>query len=98
MKVIRSLDLSRGDLSPGDLPPGDAAAPAPGPVVPPGSVVTIGNFDGVHVGHQEILRRAVARAKQDGLIPAVLTFDPHPARVLAPERAPRLITTTAQRL
>ncbi len=62
------------------------------------SVVTIGNFDGVHVGHREILRRVVSLARQRGLTPAVLTFYPHPARVLAPERAPKLIATIAQRL
>jgi len=62
------------------------------------SAVTIGNFDGVHVGHREIMRRLVAIARERGLTPAVLTFDPHPARVLAPDRAPKLITTVDQRL
>lgn len=62
------------------------------------SVVTIGNFDGVHAGHREILRRVVTIARERGLTPVVLTFDPHPARVLAPEKAPPLITTIGQRL
>jgi riboflavin kinase/FMN adenylyltransferase len=62
------------------------------------SVVTIGNFDGVHIGHREIMRRVVAIAREQGLTSTVLTFDPHPARVLAPNRAPKLITTVAQRL
>ena len=68
------------------------------------SVVTIGNFDGVHVGHREIMRRLVAIAKEQAiakerrLTSTVLTFDPHPARVLAPDRAPKLITTVPQRL
>jgi len=62
------------------------------------SVLAIGNFDGVHAGHRVILRRAAAIARERSLTPAVLTFDPHPARVLAPERAPRLISTIAQRL
>jgi len=62
------------------------------------AAVTIGNFDGVHVGHREILRQLVRIAKDKSLVPAVLTFDPHPARVLAPDRAPRLIETVAQRL
>lgn len=62
------------------------------------SVVTIGNFDGVHIGHREILRRACAIGRERGLAPTVLTFDPHPARVLAPDRAPKLIMTIAQRL
>jgi riboflavin kinase/FMN adenylyltransferase len=62
------------------------------------SVLAIGNFDGVHAGHRVILRRVAAIARERGLTPAVLTFDPHPARVLAPERAPKLISTIAQRL
>jgi len=62
------------------------------------SVVTIGNFDGVHLGHREIMRRVAALARERGLTPTVLTFDPHPARVLAPERAPKLINTIPQRL
>ncbi len=73
-----------------------SAAEIPGDFGP--SVVTIGNFDGVHVGHREIMRRVVALARDRALIPTVLTFDPHPARVLAPERAPKLIATVSQRL
>ncbi len=62
------------------------------------SVVAIGNFDGLHVGHREILRRVVALARERGCVPTVLTFHPHPARLLAPERAPKLIATLDQRL
>ena len=62
------------------------------------SIVTIGNFDGVHVGHRQIMRRVVALARERGCVPTVLTFDPHPARVLAPERAPKLLMTMDQRL
>jgi riboflavin kinase/FMN adenylyltransferase len=62
------------------------------------SVVTIGNFDGVHIGHRLIMRRMVAIAREQGLTPTVLTFDPHPAQVLAPDRAPKLIMTIKQRL
>ncbi len=63
-----------------------------------GTVVTIGNFDGVHLGHQAILRQVVFRAHELGLTPAVLTFDPHPARVLSPAKAPLLINTVRQKL
>lgn len=62
------------------------------------SVVTIGNFDGVHVGHRQILRRVAALARERRCTPTVLTFDPHPARILAPDRAPKLLMTFDQRL
>lgn len=63
-----------------------------------GTVVTIGNFDGVHLGHQKILHGVVERARRDHLSSAVLTFYPHPARVLRPEAAPGLLMTLDQRL
>jgi len=69
-------------------------APTPGR----STAVTIGNFDGVHRGHQAILKHLVDRASELDAAPTVLTFDPHPAKVLAPERAPKLIQTTAQKL
>lgn len=47
--------------------------------------VTIGNFDGVHLGHQELLRRTVARAKATGTAPVALTFSPHPVRFFSPK-------------
>src|ERR1700734_759489 len=59
--------------------------------------MTIGNFDGVHCGHREILRRVMATAREEGWKSAVLTFDPHPGKVLAPERAPHLLTTVEER-
>src|ERR1700735_5060775 len=62
------------------------------------TVVTIGNFDGVHLGHQKILNGVVERARANGLESAVLTFYPHPASVLRPEAAPTLIMTLEQRL
>lgn len=61
------------------------------------SALTIGNFDGVHAGHREILRRVVELARERGWKPSVLTFDPHPVRIVAPERAPRLLTTPEER-
>ena len=60
--------------------------------------MAVGNFDGVHVGHQEILARAVAEARRRGVEAVVLTFDPHPAKVLAPERAPPLIQAQEDKL
>jgi len=56
-----------------------------------GSVVTMGNFDGIHFGHQALIRSTVEEAKQLGYDSIVLTFEPHPLKVLAPDRAPRLI-------
>lgn len=69
------------------------AAPASGPCL-----VTLGTFDGVHAGHRELLRIAAARAKATGLRAAVVTFDPHPAVVVAPQRKPKLLMTLEQRL
>ena len=62
------------------------------------SALTMGNFDGVHAGHRVLLARAVEIGKVHDWNPAVLTFDPHPTRVVAPARAPRLLTTIDQRL
>ncbi len=62
------------------------------------TVVTIGNFDGVHLGHQKILNGVVERARANDLESAVLTFYPHPARVLRPDAAPTLLMTLEQRL
>lgn len=61
------------------------------------SALTIGNFDGVHCGHRAILRRVIEVAAERGWKPSVLTFDPHPAKIVAPARAPRLLTTLSQR-
>ena len=55
--------------------------------------LTIGNFDGVHFGHRRILRRLKSLADARGWKPSVLTFDPHPTRVVAPERTPPLLTS-----
>ena len=65
--------------------------------LPRGGVVTIGNFDGVHLGHQGMLRRVVERARALDAPSVVLTFDPHPTKVLHPQRAPKLIQTLRQR-
>jgi riboflavin kinase/FMN adenylyltransferase len=63
-----------------------------------GSVVTIGNFDGVHRGHAELFRQVTLASAQRGLPSVVVTFEPHPLAVLAPETAPPLITTFAQKI
>ena len=58
-----------------------------------GSVVTLGNFDGIHLGHRALIDGAVTDSKKFGVPSVVLTFEPHPLKVLAPERAPKLILT-----
>ena len=68
-------------------------APASGPFV-----VTLGTFDGVHAGHRQLLRVASGRAKALGHRAAVVTFDPHPTLVVAPQRKPKLLMTLEQRL
>lgn len=61
------------------------------------SALTIGNFDGVHAGHRRILRRVKEVALERGLKASALTFHPHPSKVVAPARAPRLMTTPDER-
>src|SRR5207245_2047308 len=62
------------------------------------SVLAIGNFDGIHLGHQAILRAAVALAHALQAVPTALTFDPSPRKVLRPESAPLRLSTIAQRM
>src|SRR6185312_2449664 len=62
------------------------------------STVSIGNFDGVHCGHQHVLAQVVERARQSGAKSMAVTFEPHPVRVLRPQRAPLLITPLDQKL
>ncbi|MGH9556550.1 MAG: bifunctional riboflavin kinase/FMN adenylyltransferase, partial [Terriglobales bacterium] len=57
-----------------------------------GSVLSVGNFDGVHRAHQHVLKKVVARAKERGLRSVAVTFEPHPVRILRPDVAPRLLT------
>lgn len=63
-----------------------------------GTVVTLGNFDGVHRGHRAVLTEVLSRAAAEGLMSVAVTFDPHPVAVLYPERAPDLITSLDHRL
>lgn len=65
----------------------------PGPLY-----LAIGVFDGVHLGHQAVLRRALDDARHAGGTAVAVTFDPHPLRILRPEHAPRLLTSTAHKL
>ena len=61
------------------------------------SALTIGNFDGVHYGHRRILRRLRELASEHDWKPSVLTFDPHPTRIVAPDRTPPLLTSPETR-
>src|SRR4029077_12859343 len=63
-----------------------------------GSTLAIGNFDGIHLGHQAILRAAIAHARQTKAVATALTFDPLPQKVLRPESAPLRVSTIEQRL
>lgn len=65
---------------------------------PRGAVLTIGNFDGVHLGHQAILKHVVERADRLGAVGAAMTLDPHPIKLLRPRMAPKLLSTLDQRL
>ncbi len=62
-----------------------------------GTCITIGNFDGVHVGHQTLIRRMIEKAAQQKLMPTVVTFWPHPLTVLAGSRAPALLISQEER-
>jgi len=61
-------------------------------------ILTLGTFDGVHAGHRRVLELASSRARARGVPAVVVTFDPHPAVVVAPERKPKLLMTLPQRL
>jgi riboflavin kinase / FMN adenylyltransferase len=67
-----------------------------GPRVP--SVVTIGNFDGVHLAHQRLLHRVVEIARPLGAVATAITFEPHPIKILAPEHAPKVLTPLPRKI
>ncbi len=62
------------------------------------TVVTVGNYDGVHLGHQHVVRRATQVARARGVESVVVTFDPHPFAVLRPEHAPLTLTSLDERI
>ncbi len=62
------------------------------------TVVTVGNFDGVHLAHQTLLRRVVEEARPQGATATAITFEPHPIKVLAPDHAPKLLTPLARKI
>src|ERR1051326_1957970 len=61
------------------------------------TIVSVGNFDGVHCGHQHVLREVVRRARETGSKAVAVTFEPHPLRILRPDVVPRLITPLAKK-
>src|SRR5271165_2048392 len=62
------------------------------------TLVSVGNFDGVHRAHAAVLREIVARAQSIGAKAVAVTFEPHPARILRPESGLKLLTPTAEKL
>src|SRR5258708_31247366 len=62
------------------------------------TVLTLGVFEGLHLGHQLIMRTVVERARATGAVPTVITFDPHPRAALHPESAPPLLQTFDQKI
>ena len=67
-------------------------------VAPKATVLTIGNFDGVHLGHRALLARLTEAAKRENLAPTVLTFEPHPREYFAPDSAPARLSTLREKL
>ena len=61
------------------------------------TVVTVGTFDGVHLGHQKIINQVVLEARKSGYAPTLLTFDPHPRKVLQPNVSMALVQTLEER-
>src|SRR3954468_14387941 len=61
-------------------------------------ILALGNFDGVHRGHRKILDRVRRVASEHSATSVVMTFDPHPSRIIRPDKAPPLLMTTTQKL
>lgn len=62
-----------------------------------GLAIALGNFDGVHLGHQAILKHLVKTCRKKGWVPCAYTFEPHPAKILSPKSAPKLLQTLEQK-
>jgi riboflavin kinase/FMN adenylyltransferase len=62
------------------------------------TAVTIGVFDGVHIGHRQVISDLIMLAASSRISPAIVTFNPHPLSILAPERAPKMLTSVDQRI
>lgn len=75
----------------------DTALPPPLPLDDAGAVLTVGTFDGVHLGHREVLRQIVERAARGRRRSVLVTFFPHPLRIVRPEIAPPLLTTAQEK-
>jgi riboflavin kinase / FMN adenylyltransferase len=73
------------------------ASPPPFPADHPGTVITVGTFDGVHRGHWQVLEAVRAAADREGLPAVLVTFHPHPLRVVRPDHAPRLLTMPVEK-
>src|SRR5688572_6668077 len=81
------------------MPVSDSGVVLPGSERLPRSVVaTVGTFDGVHLGHQAVLEELKREARARGKPSVVVTFDPHPLRIVRPEAAPRLLCTTSEKI
>ncbi|HMS03814.1 MAG TPA: bifunctional riboflavin kinase/FAD synthetase [Gemmatimonadaceae bacterium] len=76
----------------------DGTGPLPLAPDTSGAAITVGTFDGVHRGHQDVIRRLVALAAERALTSVVVTFDPHPLEVVNPAAAPPLLTTREEKL
>jgi riboflavin kinase / FMN adenylyltransferase len=62
------------------------------------SIITLGNFDGLHLGHQELLKMVIQRAREKSAVSLVVTFRPHPLKILAPEKCPPLISIYEEKI
>ena len=93
MQVLRSIGLGSTVGAAREVVGGAASASGSS-----GAVVTIGAYDGVHLGHRAVIAEVRRLAAERGLTSAVITFDRHPAEIVRPESAPKLLTDLAQKL